>query len=471
MCGNGVGISSRGQQLLRNTELLNAAPSPAEQRLTYWLAGLLMLGFLLSLAVSQQQWPSSNLLPLMAVAVAFAEVATGGLLLVQALIMRRDAVLVLASGYLVGGLVIFVNLMLVDDLATRLWCFRLWHGVFVLGILGYAIVRRMPTGQLSRSRFSRRFQSWLLVGAAFLTMLILYLLYRPFDLPTIVYEGGDFRTAANVLVNGVQLVLVLLAWGLLVMDRRRTVMSVWMTVVAMAVAIDIVLFIVGGRMFSAGLYLSKMNNMLAGTLMFGVILYHYVRIQRELMRSRIHLLRANRRLNRMALTDPLTGLPNRACLYPFLDHALGRARRDQEQLAVCVIDLDDFKPVNDRYGHQVGDELLRALARRLSGILRGGEFLVRQGGDEFVLVLEGLPNEEALKPVMERIVHALATPFALGDDIHVNIHASIGVALYPMATTPEALLRIADAALYRSKNNKFDRDQNWALHTAEPLAD
>lgn len=191
-------------------------------------------------------------------------------------------------------------------------------------------------------------------------------------------------------------------------------MSVWMTVVATAVAIDIVLFVLGGRMFSAGLYLSKLNNMLAGTLMFGVILYHYVRIQRELMCSRIHLIRANRRLNRMALTDPLTGLPNRACLYPFLDHALGRARRDQALLAVCVIDLDDFKPVNDRYGHQVGDELLCALAKRLSGVLRAGEFLVRQGGDEFVLVLEGLPDQQALKPVMERLVGTLTMPFSLG---------------------------------------------------------
>jgi len=456
---------------LRNTELLNAAPSTSEQRLTVWFTGLLLLGFLISVPVSRQLWPSSNLLPMMAVAVAFAEVATGGLLLVQAMIMRRDAVLVLASAYLLGGLVIFTNLFLVNDLATRLWCFRLWHGVFVLGILGYAIVRRLPAGWLSRSRFSRRLRLWWLAGAAFLILLIFFLLSRPFALPTIVHEGGDFRTTANVLVNSIQLFLVVCAWGLLVTDRRKTVTSVWMAVVAVAVAIDIVLFVLGGRMFSAGLYLSKMNNMLAGMLMFGVILYHYVRIQRELMCSRIHLTRANRRLNRMALTDPLTGLPNRSCLYPFLDHAIGRARRSHDQLAVCVIDLDDFKPVNDGYGHQVGDDLLCAMAKRLSGVLRAGELLVRQGGDEFVLVLEGLPTKEALQPVMDRIVGALAEPFVLGDDIHVRVRASIGVALFPDVDNPEALLRVADAALYRSKNRKLERIQDWELHTAESLAE
>lgn len=188
---------------MRNTELLNATPSSAEQRLTYWFTGLLLLGFVASLPVAQQQWASSHLLPLMAVAVSFAEVATGGLLLVQAMIMRRDAVLVLAVAYLLGGLVIFINLLLIDDLATRLWCFRLWHSVFVLGILGYAVVRRLPAGRLSRSRFSHRLQGWLLVGVLFQTLLILYLLYRPFALPVIVHVDGNFRTMANVVVNGV----------------------------------------------------------------------------------------------------------------------------------------------------------------------------------------------------------------------------------------------------------------------------
>lgn len=461
---------SQDERELRSTELLNAPPSPREERLARWFMGLLIVGFLLSVPLADQQWPSSHLLILLGVVVAFAEAATGGLLLVQASIMRNDAVLVLACAYLFGGLEIAVNLVMVDDLPTRLWLFRLWHTIFVLGILGYALMAVRGGRCFPRARFPRRFRYALIAGFLFLFLLVLYLWNRPFALPSIIH-GDNYLTQADVLVNGAQLALVAVAWGLLLRIRNKTVLSVWVSVVATAVFIDILLFILGGRMFSAGLYLSKLNNMLGGTLIFAVILYHYVRIQRELMHSRINLMRSNRRLNRMALSDPLTGLPNRAWLDPYLEHALARARREQSMVAVCLIDLDDFKTVNDSYGHQVGDELLCALAKRLSAVLRKEEFLVRQGGDEFILVLEGLDNEDEIKPVMDRIAKVLAEPFVLSGHIHVRVHTSIGVAMFPHVDSPEALLRLADEALYRSKDNKLDRAQNWEVHPTLPLFD
>jgi diguanylate cyclase (GGDEF)-like protein len=164
---------------------------------------------------------------------------------------------------------------------------------------------------------------------------------------------------------------------------------------------------------------------------------------------------AEERLAHLAYHDPLTGLPNRAQLADRLEAALARA---QETGAVVLlsIDLDDFKLVNDGLGHAAGDELLRQLALRLDGVRRSADLLARQGGDEFILLVE-LPRRDdaagTAAAIARRIAEALEPPFVIAD-AELRIGASVGAALYPGdAADAESLHRHADSALYRAKEN------------------
>jgi diguanylate cyclase (GGDEF)-like protein len=152
-----------------------------------------------------------------------------------------------------------------------------------------------------------------------------------------------------------------------------------------------------------------------------------------------------------ALHDPLTGLPNRIVMLQLLEHAFRAGRRSGRLSAVLFIDLDHFKRVNDTYGHQVGDELLVAVAKRLTGLLRPGDTLARLSGDEFVVLCEDLADASGADPIALRLSAELARPFAL-PTMEVTVSASIGIAFTGHGIDePEELLRDADLAMYRSK--------------------
>jgi len=169
---------------------------------------------------------------------------------------------------------------------------------------------------------------------------------------------------------------------------------------------------------------------------------------------------AERRLRHLSLHDALTGLPNRTLLLDRLAHALARTQRTSEVLAVMFLDVDHFKTVNDAFGHGTGDELLRALTPRLRGALRLGDTLARFGGDEFVVLCEGLHDAEGAQALAERLLAVFATPFILGRDAgHPTEHhlsASIGIALAgdDHVEDPDALIRDADIAMYRAKQGR-----------------
>lgn len=418
--------------------------------------GFLLAGCIVTVPFATRQWPASNLIYAAAGIAAFAEVTTGLLLLRQATFLRQIAGLVLGLGYLLGGLLIVINLLATHTVATRLWLFRVWHGVFVLGVLGYAILLTRRNQRFSLIRFRWQIRIALAGGTAFLVLIMAYLIFRPFPLPAIIHHI-DYATRPDVVVNGIEFLVIVTAWYLLLTARRKTVLSVWMTVVACAVAIDIILFVLGTTLFSAGLYVSKLNNFIAATLVFGVIFYRYIRLQGKLVE-------ANRQLAQMALTDALTGLPNRTGLDQTLQQALGRANRSDTRLAVCVIDLDDFKSVNDQFGHDAGDRLLRSFAQRIAGVLRKGEHFARLGGDEFVLVFENLAREQDLARAMARITDTFRQPYVLAQDQSLTINASIGVALSCGETDATDLISVADRALYSSKRQKPNRTQSWTVH-------
>ena len=157
------------------------------------------------------------------------------------------------------------------------------------------------------------------------------------------------------------------------------------------------------------------------------------------------------KLDHMAHHDPLTALPNRLLFHDRLQHALQRAARDQQQLAILFIDLDRFKNVNDTLGHHVGDELLKQVAGALSGRLRDGDTLARLGGDEFIVLLENIDGQFGAGHVAEKLMSMFEQPFMVAD-YELFVTGSVGISLYPNdASDLNMLIRNADVAMYQAK--------------------
>lgn len=157
-------------------------------------------------------------------------------------------------------------------------------------------------------------------------------------------------------------------------------------------------------------------------------------------------------LNYLAYHDQLTDLPNRLLMNSRIEHAITIAKRDKQKLALLVIDLDQFKDVNDSYGHAIGDELLKQVAVRLSSLLRSADTLTRMGGDEFTLLLEGVTQGEDVARVAIDIIAALSNSWQLSNGVEARISASIGISLFPEhGDNASELFQHADAALYQAK--------------------
>ncbi|MFO1071697.1 MAG: EAL domain-containing protein [Geminicoccaceae bacterium] len=156
-------------------------------------------------------------------------------------------------------------------------------------------------------------------------------------------------------------------------------------------------------------------------------------------------------MRRIAHHDALTGLPNRLVLMDRLSQAIARARREGDQVALMILDLDGFKEVNDLLGHAAGDELLCQVARRIRQSLRASDTLARLGGDEFAIVQLGLGHPRGAAALADKVIDALAAPFLI-DGQEAAAGASIGISLFPAdGDTPGTLLKQADLALYRAK--------------------
>lgn len=167
--------------------------------------------------------------------------------------------------------------------------------------------------------------------------------------------------------------------------------------------------------------------------------------------TRTDLMEASQHAVHTSLHDTLTGLPNRTLLIQRLDHAMLRARRSKNMLAVLFVDLDRFKTVNDCYGHHVGDELLSAVADRLTNLLRPGDTLARLSGDEYVILCEDLEEASQVGPIAARVGAAFNEAFVL-TNAELHISASVGIAFAGFADDmPEEVLQNADAAMYKAK--------------------
>ena len=155
---------------------------------------------------------------------------------------------------------------------------------------------------------------------------------------------------------------------------------------------------------------------------------------------------------RQAHYDPLTDLPNRILLTDRVERALQMAQRQQTQLALLFVDLDRFKPINDTYGHAVGDLMLQEVAQRMSASLRSSDIIGRIGGDEFVIVFPVIKEAEAIRKIAQKILASVNRPYRI-NGVDMEVSCSIGISLYPEnGTSMLELMRSADVAMYRAKN-------------------
>lgn len=157
------------------------------------------------------------------------------------------------------------------------------------------------------------------------------------------------------------------------------------------------------------------------------------------------------KVDKNSLSDPLTKLPNRRAFESHLRSAEKRCVRNGGSFAVAYIDLDAFKPINDTYGHHVGDTVLVMTADRLNAAIRGCDFVARIGGDEFVAILEEIDSEDDIRPVVTRIVTSIKEPYLI-EHLNIELSCSAGIAIYPKDNQGNKLLVNADAAMYKAKD-------------------
>ena len=169
------------------------------------------------------------------------------------------------------------------------------------------------------------------------------------------------------------------------------------------------------------------------------------------------LFQRQHKLEFIANHDALTGLPNRFLLADRLELAIAHAERSKEIFAVCYLDLDGFKPVNDRFGHAAGDQLLCEIARQFKSMARSNDKVARMGGDEFVIVLGGMKWPDDCRMMLDRLLEAVSQAVPIENEI-AYVTASIGVAFFPHdGRDAESLLRLADQAMYRAKGSGKSR--------------
>jgi diguanylate cyclase (GGDEF)-like protein/PAS domain S-box-containing protein len=189
---------------------------------------------------------------------------------------------------------------------------------------------------------------------------------------------------------------------------------------------------------------------------------HYVGISSDITQLKQH----EKQLERIAHYDALTGIPNRTLLADRMRQAIARTAREQNMMAVCYLDLDEFKPINDTLGHEAGDHVLIEIVQRIQSAIRGGDTVARLGGDEFVILLLGQERGEECSATLARLLTIIAEPISIMGK-SVCLSASIGVSIYPLDDEDsDTLLRHADQAMYVAKQSGKNR-----FHIYDPALD
>jgi diguanylate cyclase (GGDEF)-like protein len=216
----------------------------------------------------------------------------------------------------------------------------------------------------------------------------------------------------------------------------------------------------------------RRNTIIFATLLFAlalmIVIYAIYYEVRKLNDREQALIQSNDELSDVAHHDPLTKLPNRLSLEHLMANAIDLVNKEGGILAVCFLDLDGFKSVNDCFGHKAGDQVLQIVAGRLRNMIRAEDSVLRLGGDEFVLLLGGLLTRQQAEGLLTRIIASMREPIQVGSDT-ATIGVSIGATLYPFDNSAtSSLLSHADKAMYRAKLNGKN---SWYFYEPTPQLD
>ncbi|PAU79110.1 sensor domain-containing diguanylate cyclase [Halomonas salipaludis] len=375
-------------------------------------------------------------------AVALFSLAAGGMILAETQVsqlMLNQPLLwdgIAANGYFT--LPVAMGLLLAHWLEgwPRRWMQRLWqlHLVYLVGALGGIL-----SGLVSVSST-----------------------FPPFDL---------------MLAMTLPLMLTLASWRVAHLGTEQRWIIVAFTLMAILLLLDMAVAhgLLGWRQVPVSLGLLAFSLAIVG-----ISLWHYRNTQYQLARLN-HQLEAQvkartaeldllvQKLEGYSYTDPLTGLKNRRYFDELMQHEATRADREGTPLSLVMIDLDHFKQINDRYGHEAGDSVLATIALLLQEHFRGADVVCRLGGEEFVALLPGATTQQAESRAAELVARARDVNLQHGNVRLPSITLSCGVATYPChAPHPGELLGLADKALYQAKHQGRDRSTTWSTNAASP---
>lgn len=416
------------------------------------------------------------------------DLTTGWVLLLQLWSTRRLVYGVLGAAYVADALLMPTFMLsfpgglrpgetLVGGSQTSIWVWHAWHFLFVLSALGALATEGRSGGrQVREDRVVRLLAA--LTGAAVLLAGSVSLVAVTWSdqLPVLIRPGQDppltgafYALAAALIVLTGASMLAFWARGL----QRRSALHLWVAVALTAFFGDALANAAASGRFTVGWYFGRVQSVIASTVLLVVFLgevsrlYHRLALATSALSSTnaglvnamhqkdalvIDLRRSEERVRQLAFYDELTELPNRRLLTDRARLAVAQVRRHGGSLAVLFLDLDGFKEINDRLGHDVGDAVLKETAARLLRCSRSGDTVARVGGDEFVLLLAEVAHPRDAGRVAQKVLDAMAEPLAVGPH-RLEVTSSIGIALHPDDEHEDlpALLKDADVAMYAAK--------------------
>jgi len=386
--------------------------------------------------------------------IMFSEWITSFLLFGQFIVSGRLPLAILGATSLYSGSIVLPHMLALPGLfsptgwlhansqtATWLWVF--WHAGFPIGLIVYQVLncRRVPMRQVRNPVQI----TWIAVASVLLLVVSLTIvsIFGTNFLPKII-ENGNYHLLITSRVGPVVLGLNL-ANVIFIFYRgfkSNSVIHLAIQVTAFTSLMDVSMTLYAGERYMIGWYTARVISLFAGTMVLLFLLQEIVRMYQVLVKQQTEL-------NDMAFHDALTGVYNRR----FVTEALSESIANTTAFtSVCMLDIDGFKQINDRYGHEAGDQVLVEIAKRIQSVVRDTDIVARLGGDEFILLLSSVHSLFEVENVAMRIVNTLQQPIVLRQDM-VTVSASVGIAVPSPEGDQRTLIRNADSALYQAKNN------------------
>ncbi|WAH44554.1 GGDEF domain-containing protein [Alicyclobacillus fastidiosus] len=442
--------------------LLDVPSSKGQLYFASIIAALLFLVFFATLPFSRHQSVIvTPFLPSVLSIMSVSELITAFLLFVQFVVSPRLPMLILAVTYLYSGMIIIPHLLafpgvfsnggLMDATSqTAIWLWVFWHSGFPLGLSLYGLSNHLG---ISPS-FKRQNSALIAVVGMLLTLIcvvgVSWLAFRgTHHLPTIV-QSGDYHLLVTSGVGPVVFLINLFCVSVMLYRFKRvSIMHLGVTLASLASLLDVSLTLFTGGRYMVGWYVARYNSLLASLILLSVLLTAITQLYRKLAIQQW-------RITYLAYHDPLTGLANRRFFSETIAE-LYTAENEQFCCAILMLDLDGFKQVNDKFGHDTGDKLLKETAVRLNHSVREEDMVARLGGDEFILLVTSAKSVADVKVIAARIMDMLQRPILIGKNV-IQVTASVGIALRPDdgKNYPD-LLRNADEALYQAKERGKNR--------------